>query len=115
MAQREIKDEKAPATRAGESARRPRTAEAICARARAAGRVLAFLLPPALLLGTGAGMLGWTAATAAAVLLPGEGIQPMGVAIGLGRWTLVAGLGLCIVSQALRQALRRWRAPIRFR
>lgn len=115
MAQTESRDERGPAAGAGEEALPPLVPEAVRAWTRAARRVLAFLLPPALMLGAGAGMLGWIAATAAAVLLPGKGIQPMGVAIGFGRWTLVAGLGLCVVSQGLHQARLRWRAPIRFR
>jgi hypothetical protein len=83
--------------------------------ARTARRILSFLLPPALLLGLGAGMLGWTAATAVAVLLPRTEIQPMNVAVGFGRWTLVAGLTLCALTQGMHQARLRWRAPIRFR
>jgi hypothetical protein len=82
--------------------------------ARAGRRILSFLLPPALLLGLGAGMLGWTAATAAAVLLPKAEIQPMSVALGFGRWTLVAGLTLCALTQGMHQVRLRWRAPIRF-
>jgi hypothetical protein len=83
--------------------------------ARAARRILAFLLPPALLLAAGAGMLGWTTATAASVLLPKAEIHPMAVALGFGRWTLVAGLTLCALTQGMHQARLRWRAPIRFR
>lgn len=88
---------------------------AVAGWARAARRILSFLLPPALLLGVGAGMLGWTAATAAAVLLPKAEIEPMSVAVGFGRWTLVAGLTLCALTQGMHQARLRWRAPIRFR
>lgn len=83
--------------------------------ARAGRRILAFLLPPALLLAVGAGMLGWTTATAASVLLPKAEIHPMAVALGFGRWTLVAGLTLCALTQGMHQARLRWRAPIRFR
>lgn len=109
------KEEQGPATRAGEEALPPLVPAAVRGWARSAHRVLAFLLPPALMLGAGAGMLGWIAATAAAVLLPERNIQPMGVAVGFGRWTLVAGLGLCVLTQGLHQARQRWRAPIRFR
>ncbi|HEX8693665.1 MAG TPA: hypothetical protein VF746_14680 [Longimicrobium sp.] len=111
----ESKEEKGPAAGAGEEALPPLVPAAVRGWARSGRRVLAFLLPPALMLGLGAGMLGWISATAAAVLLPGKEIHPMGVAFGFGRWTLVAGLGLCVITQGLHQARLRWRAPIRFR
>lgn len=98
-----------------EGALPPLVPPAVRAWARGARGVLAQLVPPALMLGAGAGMLGWTAATALGALLPARGIRPMEVAVGLGRWTLVAGLALCVVAQGLHQARLRWRAPIRFR
>ena len=107
----ESTEEQGPAAGAGEEVLP--LVPAVRGWARYARRVLAFLLPPALMLGLGAGMLGWISATAAAVLLPGKEIHPMGVAFGFGRWTLVAGLGLCVVTQGLHQARLRWRAPIR--
>jgi hypothetical protein len=68
---------------------------------------------PTLLIALAMGMLGWAMATAAGALNLGRPGDPVAVAVGVARWTLVAGVAQVLLRFGIGLERRRWRGEPR--